>query len=80
MSNDLPIVLCVDDEPRVLDGLETVLEWDYDVRTASSGAEGLTLLDHAASEGRTPSVVISDMRMPGLDGAQFLRSRRLHRR
>jgi len=72
MSNDLPIVLCVDDEPRVLDGLETVLEWDYDVRTASSGAEGLTLLDHAASEGRTPSVVISDMRMPGLDGAQFL--------
>ena len=72
MTDVLPLVLCVDDEPRVLDGLETVLEWDYDVKTASSGAEALSLLESAAKDGRAPSVVISDMRMPGLNGAQFL--------
>ena len=63
-----PSVLCVDDEPRILDGLKLTLRRGFAVTTASSGAEGLEVL--AAMSGAT--VVISDMRMPGMDGAAFL--------
>lgn len=63
-----PIVLCVDDEKAVLDGLSLHLRRRFQVLTAPSGAEALTVL------GREPlvAVVISDMRMPGMDGATFL--------
>lgn len=63
-----PIVLCVDDERAVLDGLSLHLRRRFQVLTAQSGAEALTVL------AREPlvAVVISDMRMPGMDGATFL--------
>lgn len=61
-------VLCVDDEENVLAGLTLNLRRRYDVKTALSGAAGLEALgaDHDIA------VVISDMRMPGMDGAAFL--------
>ena len=68
MSTDQLRVLCVDDEPKVLEGLENTLAWHYDVRLAPGGAEGMEMLQH---EGPF-AVVISDMRMPGMDGATFL--------
>jgi response regulator RpfG family c-di-GMP phosphodiesterase len=61
-------VLCVDDEPRVLDGLKLTLRRGFDVSTATSGPEGLAVLKQMAGA----AVVISDMRMPGMDGAAFL--------
>ena len=61
-------VLCVDDEPRVLDGLKLTLRRGFEVSTATSGPEGLALLKQMAGA----AVVISDMRMPGMDGAAFL--------
>jgi CheY-like chemotaxis protein len=61
-------VLCVDDEPRVLEGLKLTLRHGYTVTTATSGAQGLSLLKEM--DGAT--VVISDMRMPVMDGAAFL--------
>ncbi len=61
-------VLCVDDEPNVLAGLSLYLRRRYDVQTALSGAAGLTALRDAGDT----AVVISDMRMPGMDGAAFL--------
>lgn len=61
-------ILCVDDEPNVLSGLERLLGFDYDVQTATSGEKGLELI--RSSEIFT--VVISDMRMPKMDGATFL--------
>lgn len=64
----LPRVLCVDDEERVVQGLVPHLRKDYDVRTALSGAEGLRQL----REMDGAAVVISDMRMPEMDGATFL--------
>lgn len=68
-------VLCVDDEPMVLDGLENHLAMRYDCHLAESGAAGLDKLDR---EGPF-AVVISDMRMPEMDGATFLaKARRLH--
>lgn len=61
-------ILCVDDEPRVLEGLSLLLGRQYQVLTASSGEAGLELL-----RGNGPfSVVLSDMRMSGMDGAAFL--------
>jgi HD-like signal output (HDOD) protein len=63
-------ILFVDDEPNVLKGLQRMLhsmrnEWDMEF--AASAMEGLRKL-----EGETFHVVISDMRMPGMDGADFL--------
>jgi response regulator RpfG family c-di-GMP phosphodiesterase len=60
-------VLCVDDEPMVLQGLEANLRKEWEVTTATSGAEGLEALAT-----RPHAVVISDMRMPGMSGAKFL--------
>ena len=63
-----PRIVCVDDEPRILKGLRRRLGRDYDVSIAESGDEGLRLM-------RTTEpfqVVVSDMRMPGMSGAQFL--------
>jgi CheY-like chemotaxis protein len=61
-------VLCVDDEPMVLEGLTLQLRRHYDVATAPSGAIALEMLASAPGT----AVVISDMRMPGMDGATFL--------
>ena len=61
-------VLCVDDDPQVLKGLASFLERTYDVHVAVNGAQGLVVLDqHGPFD-----VVISDMRMPGMDGSAFL--------
>jgi CheY-like chemotaxis protein len=61
-------ILCVDDEPRLLEGLKLTLRHGFVVTTATSGAEGLAKL----KEMEGASVVISDMRMPVMDGAAFL--------
>jgi len=61
-------ILIVDDEINVLDGLKDVLRKYYDVHTALSAREGIQLLEQ---NGPYP-VVVSDMIMPEIDGAQFL--------
>ena len=63
-----PHILCVDDEPNVLEGLSLHLRRRYEVTTAPGGAEALALL----ARNGTTEVVISDMRMPGMDCAAFL--------
>jgi response regulator RpfG family c-di-GMP phosphodiesterase len=68
-----PRILCVDDEPMVLEGLRDVLRRSFDVRVASSGAEGLVMLKE---QRRDVAVVISDMRMPEMPGSVFLREAR----
>ena len=62
-----PSILLVDDEQAILDGLRRQLRKKFTVHTALSGAAGLELL---ATEPVT--VVVSDMRMPEMDGATFL--------
>jgi response regulator RpfG family c-di-GMP phosphodiesterase len=69
MSNkDLPRVLCVDDEARVVEGLVLHLRKEYDVHTALGGEEALKVLKQIGGA----AVVVSDMRMPGMDGAVLL--------
>jgi CheY-like chemotaxis protein len=68
MADALPRILCVDDEPNVLAGMQRSLGDVYAVTVAGGGELALKLL--ASSE---PFVaVISDMRMPAMDGATFL--------
>jgi len=67
-SEDRARILCVDDEPNILEGLKLHLRRRYDVVTASSGPDGLAEINRAGP----PDVVLSDMRMPGMDGAAFL--------
>jgi response regulator RpfG family c-di-GMP phosphodiesterase len=70
-----PPILFVDDEPNVLAGLERQLRRRYAVTTATSGEAGLAALDAHGPF----AVVVSDMRMPGMNGAQFLaEARRRH--
>ena len=63
-----PRALLVDDEPRVLEVLSRSLRRNYHTVTATSGAEGLVAIENDGPF----AVVVSDLRMPGMDGAQFL--------
>jgi putative nucleotidyltransferase with HDIG domain len=63
-----PRILCVDDEPSILSALKRVFRpHGYTILTATSGKDGLALLEQEPVD-----LVISDMRMPEMDGAQFL--------
>lgn len=65
-------ILCVDDEEQVLHGLEMLLGRRYNVLTATGGEAALKVLQQNADV----AVIISDMRMPVMDGAAFLRQAR----
>lgn len=61
-------ILCVDDEPNILSSLRRLFRMQgYHVLTEESGPAGLRAL-----ESQPVDVVVSDMRMPEMDGAQFL--------
>jgi CheY-like chemotaxis protein len=63
-------VLFVDDESRILDGLRRSLRSrrdDWDMSFVTSGAEALAQLAESPYD-----VVVSDMRMPEMDGAELL--------
>ncbi len=64
-----PKILVVDDEPRLAKMLSGLLELEgFLVEAAADGAEALQRLGAFA-----PDVVVSDIRMPGLDGLELLR-------
>ncbi len=63
-----PSILVVDDEPLQREILETILgEAGYEVLTAASGAEALQRI-----RALRPAVVLSDLRMAGMDGMELL--------
>jgi len=61
-------VLFVDDEKRLLEGIAQLLRKQYEVQIANSGDEALRRL----GELKDVAVVVSDFRMPQMDGATFL--------
>jgi HD-like signal output (HDOD) protein/ActR/RegA family two-component response regulator len=63
-------VLFVDDEPHLLAALRRMLRSErerWEMLFASSGAEALALIDAEPVD-----AIVSDMRMPGMDGAELL--------
>lgn len=68
MSESLPRVLSVDDEPNILRALSRGLHGRFEVTTALGPHAALEVLE--ADPGF--DIVLSDMRMPGMDGVEFL--------
>ena len=69
-------ILFVDDEPNLLHGLQRMLRpmrQSWDMYFAESGPDALRIIDQHPCD-----VVVSDMRMPGMDGSQLLREIRQH--
>lgn len=71
-----PVVLCVDDEPLILEALKTELRnrfaGRFSYETALDGHEALTLIEELVDEGISVVLVVSDWMMPGLKGDEFL--------
>jgi DNA-binding NarL/FixJ family response regulator len=71
------VLLLVDDEPDILASIRTLAESSIPglkVVTAASGRVGLELLDRERVD-----VIVSDFKMPGMDGIEFLyQCRRRH--
>lgn len=61
-------ILCVDDDARILQAFERQFRDQFDIHTAPGGLAALRVL---ASEGPF-AVVLSDLRMPDMDGIEFL--------
>ena len=64
-------VMFVDDEPGVLDGLRRMLRaqrTEWDMQFVTTGAEALMEMERSGAV----DVVVTDMRMPGMDGAALL--------
>lgn len=62
-------ILLVDDEVRVLEGLERMLyaHEDWEIVTAESGAQAVEILARGPFD-----MLVTDMRMPGMDGAELM--------
>ena len=67
-SEDMPTVLVVDDAPANLNLLAGLLQADYRVKLAASGAKALDLVQRAA-----PDLVLLDVMMPEMDGYEVCR-------
>src|SRR5690606_29152938 len=61
-------VLFVDDEPAVLEGIRRNLRKDFDVHTETNPRAALAALEKVEPF----AVIVADMRMPGMDGVDFL--------
>ncbi len=65
---DSPAVLVVDDEARILSALRRSLRREgYEILTAETVEEALRVLDE-----RSVELILSDHKMPGMSGMQFL--------
>ncbi len=71
-----PVILCVDDEPIVLESLREQFRQQFDgrfgIETANDSQEGLELIGELCEAGVDVPVVLSDHIMPGMKGDAFL--------
>jgi len=61
-------ILCVDDEESILRGFQLNLRKDFELHLASDGVEGLEVFEEEGDF----ALVLSDMRMPRMNGAEML--------
>ncbi|MHB0868785.1 MAG: response regulator [Chloroflexota bacterium] len=67
---EAPAILLVDDEESILSALKRVLRREgYRILACSSGVDAMSLLEESGS---AIGVVVSDFRMPGMNGVEFL--------
>lgn len=68
-ENSKHTILIVDDETNNLQFLKRTLRKNYNILTASNGAEAIEVVQ---KEGQNISLIISDQRMPTMTGTEFL--------
>lgn len=65
-------VMIVDDEPLILAGIASMLDWEaHDCRIVGKAVNGQQALDKM--EELRPDIVITDIKMPAMDGLEFMR-------
>ena len=70
-------ILVVDDDGDIRLALEMLLQYEgYEVWTARDGREALARLESEAKQGHEVALVLSDLKMPGVDGLELLESLR----
>ena len=66
-------ILVVDDDGDIRMALEMLLSYEgYEVWTAKDGAEAVARLDAEEAQGRHAACILSDMKMPGMNGLELL--------
>ncbi|MEG4317685.1 MULTISPECIES: PAS domain S-box protein [unclassified Microcoleus] len=79
--NNKPVIICVDDEPIILESLKIELKKalgeEHLLETAEGGEEALELIDELLAEGYEIVAVISDYLMPNIKGDELLKQ--IHR-
>ncbi|HEX3325445.1 MAG TPA: FAD-dependent oxidoreductase [Actinomycetota bacterium] len=75
-----PIILSVDDDPAVSQAITRDLRGqygsEYQIVRTTSGSDGLRVLTEFALRGRSVALIVSDQRMPGMTGVEFLEQAR----
>ena len=71
--NPKPTVLIVEDEKNTRDGLDRALRRNYQILLADNGERALTMLNET-----TIHVILSDLRLPGMDGLALVRRALAH--
>ena len=66
--SEMPSILIVEDEKNTRDGLARALRRNYEVMLAEDGRRALAMLSE-----RTVDIVLSDLRMPGMDGLTLMK-------
>ncbi|MEO1653313.1 MAG: response regulator [Bacteroidota bacterium] len=70
------VIICVDDEPIILDSLlnqlQSLFGEEYIYEVAENALDALELIEEMKSEGFTIKTVISDYLMPGMKGDDFM--------
>jgi response regulator RpfG family c-di-GMP phosphodiesterase len=67
-------ILCVDDDPNILEGYKRQLRKEFELDTAVGPEQGLRMV----TEQGPFAVVVSDLQMPGMNGVEFLAQVRTH--
>lgn len=66
-------VMIVDDEPLILAGIASLLDWnEYGCEISGKAANGQQALK--LMEEQKPDIVITDIKMPGMDGIGFMKA------
>ena len=69
------LILCIDDDPQVLELLNDCLaHFEHRVSVASGGKQGVEMFRIATRENQPYEVIITDMGMPDIDGRQVART------
>lgn len=73
-------VMLVDDEPYVRHMIRSMADWQaMDMRVAAEAYNGKTALDCLSQSGNQISLVITDLKMPGLDGLELIQRALVHK-